>query len=208
MNKPTFDALLCDLGNVIAFYDHMITAQNLAREMGLSAQEVHDTVFNSEITEAFVLGHIDEHEFYSRVKLLFPDNDFPEYEMFVNMWVMIFRPNHHMIEALDDLRGVVPMVLVSNTNRLHFEWIRTKFPEIISPFGENLVLSYEVHAQKPDMKMYEIAVEKAGVEANRCLFVDDVEAYTDAATQLGIKSLHYTDHRRFLHAAFPGEYLP
>lgn len=208
MSQPPFDALLCDLGNVIAFFDHRITAQGLARITGLDSEEVYRRVFTSKYNDAFVLGHIDENEFYSRMRTLFNDVPFPDYDEFVNLWVMIFRPNHRMVEALDDLRGRAELVMVSNTNSLHFEWIRGKFPQIVSPFGDKLVLSHEVHLKKPQPEMFEKAVELAGVPASRCLFVDDIEQYIDAAEEVGIPGLHYTDHKKFLHAAFPGEYLP
>lgn len=206
--KPPFEVLLCDLGNVIAFYDHMISAQNLARIVGIPAEEAFKRVFESEYNQAFVLGHIDQHEFYSRMQMQFEGLPFPSYDQFVNIWVMIFRPNHRMVEALDELHGKVKMVLVSNTNVLHFNWISSKFPEIVSPFGKNLILSHEVHLQKPQPEIFHAALKLVDATPEQCLFVDDNAEFVAAATELGIKSLHYTDHRRFLHAAFPGEYLP
>lgn len=60
----------------------------------------------------------------------------------------------------------------------------------LSALVDDLVLSCEVLASKPDPAIFEIALDRLGVRADEALFVDDQQAFCDAATQLGIRAIH------------------
>ena len=42
------------------------------------------------------------------------------------------------------------------------------------------ILSYEVGAYKPDQKIFEAALETAGSRPQECIFIDDIDHYTEA----------------------------
>ena len=52
-------------------------------------------------------------------------------------------------------------------------------------------LSHEVGVLKPDARIFNTALERAGVEAERALFVDDQAANVAGARELGIDSFNY-----------------
>lgn len=54
---------------------------------------------------------------------------------------------------------------------------------------DELVLSCEVRAAKPDPRIFEIALERLGVAAADALFVDDQQPFCDAAAGLGIRAV-------------------
>jgi HAD superfamily hydrolase (TIGR01509 family) len=56
----------------------------------------------------------------------------------------------------------------------------------LSGLVDELVLSCEVGASKPDPAIFEVALERLGVSAADALFVDDQQAFVDAAATLGI----------------------
>ncbi len=54
---------------------------------------------------------------------------------------------------------------------------------------DELVLSCEVGAAKPDPAIFETALESLGVRAEEALFVDDQRAFCDGAAALGIHAV-------------------
>ncbi|GHF05384.1 hypothetical protein GCM10010359_02940 [Streptomyces morookaense] len=57
--------------------------------------------------------------------------------------------------------------------------------------ADHLVSSTRVGVAKPDREIYEIAVERAGIPADRCLFVDDRKENVETAIALGMTGVHY-----------------
>lgn len=55
---------------------------------------------------------------------------------------------------------------------------------------EGTVVSGEVRLAKPDERIYLLLLERYGLAASECLFIDDNERNTRAATTLGIHALH------------------
>jgi HAD superfamily hydrolase (TIGR01509 family) len=51
---------------------------------------------------------------------------------------------------------------------------------------DRVVLSFEVHAMKPDPAIYRAALEQLGVPPGRAVFVDDQPPYCDGATATGM----------------------
>jgi FMN phosphatase YigB (HAD superfamily) len=80
------------------------------------------------------------------------------------------------------------MVMLSNTDVMRFGFIKDRFPEVL--LFDEYVLSYEVGYVKPDPRIYEIAVDKAEVSPNECLFIDDRRENIEAARQLGVQTIH------------------
>jgi putative hydrolase of the HAD superfamily len=52
--------------------------------------------------------------------------------------------------------------------------------------ADEVILSFEVRAAKPDARIYEVALERLGMEAGEAVFVDDQARYCDGAAALGI----------------------
>jgi putative hydrolase of the HAD superfamily len=48
------------------------------------------------------------------------------------------------------------------------------------------IVSADVHCRKPDIKIYEIALERLGVSANECVFIDNSTANLRTAAKIGM----------------------
>lgn len=81
------------------------------------------------------------------------------------------------------------LVLLSNTNALHFEMIRETYP-LLRHF-HSYVLSYEVKAMKPSPLIYRRAIEEARCRPEECFFTDDIEAYVEGARREGIDAVQF-----------------
>jgi putative hydrolase of the HAD superfamily len=54
---------------------------------------------------------------------------------------------------------------------------------------DEVILSFEVAAAKPEPRIFQIALERLGVQPARAVFVDDQTAYLDGARALGIQTI-------------------
>jgi epoxide hydrolase-like predicted phosphatase len=52
-----------------------------------------------------------------------------------------------------------------------------------------IVLSYEEKVSKPDPRIYQAAISKAGVKPNEIVFIDNLEENITAAQQAGMKTI-------------------
>jgi 2-haloacid dehalogenase len=56
---------------------------------------------------------------------------------------------------------------------------------------EGLVLSHEVGLLKPDPRIYELALQRFGLRAERTVFIDDIPTNVDGARAAGLHGIHY-----------------
>lgn len=84
------------------------------------------------------------------------------------------------------MAGRYRLLLLSNTNAIHFEMLRREYPLLRHFHG--MVLSHEVHLVKPQPAIFEAAVRLAGCSPEECFYTDDVPEFVDAARTLGIDS--------------------
>ena len=61
----------------------------------------------------------------------------------------------------------------------------------LADYFDEVIVSYEVGLTKPDARIYELTLERLGVNAQDALFVDDCAENLTAAAQLGIQTLHF-----------------
>jgi epoxide hydrolase-like predicted phosphatase len=62
----------------------------------------------------------------------------------------------------------------------------------IESYFDDMILSYEVDVDKPDRRVYKFSLEKLGITAEQAIFIDDKDENTDAAENIGIKSILFT----------------
>ena len=60
------------------------------------------------------------------------------------------------------------------------------------------MFSAEEGLMKPDRLFYERCLQKLGVSAQEALFIDDTLVNVEAARQLGMKTIHYTEKRKHM----------
>ena len=81
------------------------------------------------------------------------------------------------------------LFLLSNVNRLHFEYIEKKF-DIIKIFDE-LILSFVIGAVKPEAAIFEDVIRRSGGDKSGILYIDDREDLIKEATAMGIDSIRF-----------------
>ena len=186
--RNKYSVIVFDLGNTLISFDHSIAARKVLNLFHtLDLKKLYDTFFDSEITSVFEKGLISPKEFHNRMQQ-FLGITLP-YADFVPIWNDIFWEDKGSCDIARRLKSHYRLFLLSNVNRLHFEYIRKKF-DVISIFDE-LILSFMLGAMKPDRVMFDEAVRRAGVDADRLLYIDDRKEFVNEAKLLGIDAVHY-----------------
>ncbi|MGI8513218.1 MAG: HAD family hydrolase [Solirubrobacteraceae bacterium] len=102
------------------------------------------------------------------------------------------HPNDELIEYMRALRdrGLRMAILTNNVREWEPLW-RAKLP--VDEIFELVVDSGFVGMRKPDRAIYDLTLERLGLPAEACLFLDDIEVNVDAARELGILAVHFRD---------------
>ncbi len=185
--KNRYNTIVFDLGNTVIRFDHNISAKKIANLFKLDSKKIYDAFFDSEITRAFDRGLLSPRRFYEEASALLGIK--LPYEDFVKIWTEIFWEDESVSGLVRELKGKYRLFLLSNINRLHFEYIEKKF-DIIKVFDE-LILSFMVGAIKPELPIYEDVIRRAGGDKSKILYIDDREDLIKEATALGIDSIRF-----------------
>jgi putative hydrolase of the HAD superfamily len=86
--------------------------------------------------------------------------------------------------------GVRLALLTNNVREWEPLW-RSKLP--VDEIFETVVDSAFVGLRKPDPAIYGIVLERLGLAAEACAFVDDIAVNVDAARSLGFAAVHFRD---------------
>jgi len=70
-------------------------------------------------------------------------------------------------------------------------WWRPMLP--VDEIFETVVDSGFVGCRKPESRIYAIVLERLGLPARSCLFVDDVQVNCEGAERAGMAAVHFQD---------------
>ena len=167
-----YKVIIFDLGNTLIRFDHNISAKKIANLFHLDSEKARALFFDSELTRDFEKGLVSPKEFHARLMkalgITLPFRDF------VPIWNDIFWEDKEACDLARRLKKDYKLFLLSNVSRLHFEYIEKKF-DIIKIFDE-VILSYAVGAIKPEKRIFDDAVRRAGGDKNAVLYIERPDA--------------------------------
>ncbi len=182
MRCPAF--IYLDLGRVVVDFDHALAWQKVAAITGLAEADV-EQFFTADDRprriETGLLAWDTLHAEFVRATAVEVDVD-----ALARAAGDIFTLRAEMLPVIAAIeRAGVPLGILSNTCDIHWQHLlRCRYGILPGGIGP-LVLSYEVGAMKPHPSIYEAAVAKAGVPADRIFFCDDIPAHVEAARAAG-----------------------
>jgi len=181
-------AVLLDLGNVIVPIDFSRCHAAFSEVSSLPPQEIPGRLRPTGLGERFETGRITPEEFASEVCGVLDMRVSPA--QFWEIWSTIFLPQTLIPESLiEGLRRRQRLLLLSNTNAVHFRMAQERYP-LLRHF-DHFVLSYEVGAMKPSPAIYREAIARACCRPEECFFADDMGKFVEAARQEGIDAVQF-----------------
>ena len=176
-------AILFDLGKVLIHFDFRLGYRALEGRCPYSAEEIPRKLAGSGLVERFETGLVEPRDFVEQMcRILDLKLD---YDRFCAIWSSIFTEVLIPEEMLAGLARNYRLVLLSNTNALHFELLQANYGHLLRHF-HSMVLSFEVKAMKPEEAIFRAAVERAGCLPEECFYTDDIPAYVEGARRMGI----------------------
>ena len=192
MINKKYEAIICDLGNVLINFDHNIAVRKILKYTPKKESDIYDLFFDSPFTKLYEEGKVSSDEFFKRVKESLGLTI--DYDTFLPIWNNIFFEMPLNIKIHDFLKSVkskYKLVMLSNINKAHFEFVREKM-SILKEF-DKLILSYKVGFRKPAPEIYKIALDSVNIAYSKAIYIDDREDLISAAGKLGLKGIVFRD---------------
>jgi putative hydrolase of the HAD superfamily len=181
-------AIFFDLGKVLIHFDFRRGYQALEGHTTLPAAELPRRLAGSGLVEQLETGQIESHDFFLRIASLLELR--LDYDEFRRLWSCIFTDILIPESMLETLAARYRLILISNTNALHYEVLERRYGHLLRHFHHR-VLSHEVRAMKPDARIFQAALNVAGCRPEECFYTDDILSFVEAARALGIDAVQF-----------------
>ncbi|WP_229724369.1 HAD family hydrolase [Winogradskyella forsetii] len=175
--------LIFDFGDVFINLDKQGAMKNALELFQLETFEA-DMIKTNELYE---VGKISTSEFIQFYNAKF--SDLRETDI-IEAWNYILKDfPEHRFEFIKNLalQKDYKLMLLSNTNNMHIDFIKQKIP-FFNEFQDCFdvfYLSQEINLRKPNRDIFEFVLKENNLIANECLFIDDTKANTDTADAMG-----------------------
>jgi glucose-1-phosphatase len=180
-------AIIFDLGKVLVPFDFKIGYRALEVACPYKAEEIRRRIKNTGLVDRLEKGLIGPLDFVERLSEALESR--LDYANFCRAWSSIFHGQLLADALLESLAARYRLLLLSNTNAIHWEMIRENYPMI--RYFHDRILSFEVHSMKPEPEIFEAAVARAGCRAEECFFTDDMADNVEAAKRLGMDAVQF-----------------
>ncbi len=187
--------IIFDIGNVLIEYRW----RDMLRDHGMEEARIEDfakNVFMDPLWEEFDLGNMPYEDIVAAYVKKYPDWA-AEIDWFLHHTELMHIIRHSVGELLGKLKEAgYDLYLLSN----YSEVLLNNHTEGAA-FKEHIaggVISYQVHAIKPDPAIYQHLFEKYNLKPEECLFFDDRQANVDGAKACGMDAILVTSEKQLV----------
>ncbi|MBF0406776.1 MAG: HAD family phosphatase [Candidatus Riflebacteria bacterium] len=188
INTEKIQLFLFDYGNVISRFDNSVVFNRIIGEDQSKWKEFSEIFFHpGGLSNQFESGKIGGDDLLTEIEKILG-------KRFERKWLKwafcdYFTPiteTTSLIRSLKEKKFHVG--LLSNTNILHYE--SEISVNTIFPLFDQVTLSFEIGYRKPQREIFLDAINKFGGSPEQILYLDDIFEYVNAASELGIQTLH------------------
>ena len=185
----TIRAIFFDLGGVIVRTEYQSPRERLAERLGMEYDDLNRIVFDSETGYQASIGAITSLQHWEavmkRLKRSSEEMAAIRDEFFAGDVV-----DREILNFLRSVRGTYKTGLISNAwSDLRDYIVREKMEDAF----DHIIISAEVGVAKPEAKIFQIALEQAGVSPEEAVFVDDFYVNIEGCEKVGMKGIHFKD---------------
>lgn len=119
----------------------------------------------------------------------------PHLHRFREVYFDALEPNEPMIDLMRELKasGLKMAMLTNNVREWEPLW-RSMMP--VDEIFEEVVDSAFVGCRKPEGKIYRLTLERIGMPAEACLFIDDLQVNCEGAEKAGMQAVQFRDNEQ------------
>lgn len=186
--------IIFDFGNVLFDLDLPAIERHFRQLFGKNFDAVNEKLRRTRFFELYETGGISTEEFVATLRTA--TDPLLSEEQVVEAWNSIFidMPKHRF-DMLLQLRQRYQVILLSNINDLHANWIdaymlqQHGMDDFLTRHFDAVYYSHLIRLRKPDREIYEYVLADAELVAEETVFFDDLEVNIEAARQLGIRGV-------------------
>ncbi len=188
-SPPAVRAVVWDLGGVILRTMDWGPRSRWEERLGLPHMQLTRLVFESDASRRATLGQASDDDVWDSVaealQLDPVTRDQLRREFFAHDKI-----DAALMEFIRGLRRHIRVGMITNAWPGIRRYLETDF-QIADAF-DPLIVSAEVGIAKPDPRIYQLALEKIGVDASAAVFVDDSEANVIGARWVGMQAVQFS----------------
>jgi glucose-1-phosphatase len=197
LQKGPIENIIFDLGNTLVYFDFCYFYDRVAlHEKNLNARSFKNFIINRKYDLKISRGTLSIKDFFKILKRKFKLKI--GYSDFLFFYSDIFWVNTQMKIFLEKIARIkrFNILLLSNTDSAHINFIDKNFPFV--KLIKKRVLSYKVKLNKPQKKIFQLILQKYNLDPCKTLLIDDVKENVRISEMLGMKAIHYKNHKTFL----------
>ncbi len=190
------DTIIFDLGGVILDISPSETESRF-EQLGIAVtRELFHVTAELNPFTMLEQGDIDEDEFFHGVRKTY-DKDLTDDQIRFAWDGMLLGWTPKRIDLIRHLRKHYRILLLSNTNRIHYESythsFREQFGFAFEELFDELYVSHEMGCRKPHRDIYEKLIAESGITPDRAIFIDDTLVNVNSARESKLQAYHLTD---------------
>ena len=193
MSKQKIKAIFFDLGNVLIKINPLKLEQGYSKYGKIKKNEIIEYFLDSYNMNKYMEGKLSSSKFFMKTKKMF--NLKIQYNDFYNIWNNIFSHYLEMEKILETLKTKyqdIKLILVSNTNEEHYEFIKSNYN--ILEYFDNIIVSHKFGYQKPHHKIFQKALNCAQIHQKYVFYTDDRLDLIESARNMGIRAYQFINH--------------
>ena len=182
-------AIIFDFGRVISAQKPSTLFRSYEDELGLEPGTINSIMFDSEAWQETLVGRKTAEEFWHEIGPELGLNSVNEVDAFRHRYREDEEINQGVLDLISRLHGNYKLAVLSNSppglSQWLADWNALDFFEVVFCSGDEGIA-------KPDLKAFELTLERLGVKSKEAVFIDDTREHVHAAQKLGLQGLLFT----------------
>jgi putative hydrolase of the HAD superfamily len=183
-------AILFDIGRVLIRVDVSRSVAGFAEKIPLSPPEIWTAIEKDPRWQDWQEGRFSARDWHLHLAKRL--GGALSFEQFSEAWNRALDPQPiHDSSLFESLKKNHKLGLVSNTDPIHVAHMEASYDFFRHFPTPARTYSCVVGASKPAPLIFREALRSLRVNAEETVFIDDIEAYVEAARRLGMQGIHY-----------------
>jgi epoxide hydrolase-like predicted phosphatase len=184
----TIRAIIFDLGGVLLRTTDFEPRERLAASLHMNRHQLEQFIFGGESGDRAQRGEISAQQHWENLRRQIKYSP-EEFSRLVSDFFAKDEIDEALIDYVRGLRKTYKTALLSNawddlrqviTEKWHFE-----------DAFDTMIISAEECVAKPDLRIFQLALDRLGVTADQAIFVDDMDRNVEGALQAGLHAIQF-----------------
>lgn len=186
--------IILDLGGVVINLNQQLTTKSFQQLFPVNYPEILEKSKVQQLYEKYETNQVSTTEFIGFFRSY---NSLISENQIISAWnAMLLDIPFERIELIEKLSNKYNVFLLSNTNKLHYNYIENQYQNssnkgTFESLFKKVYLSYQVGLRKPDTEIFQYLLQDAKLKPENTLFIDDSLEHINSALSLNIKAHHF-----------------